>query len=293
MRVLILIALALLSTFGMARAQGLDRFAVSKIVHLGFIDGQAPFSFKAADGTPSGYAVDLCAEAIKSIAEKVPDVKVVYVETTLTDAFHDIVSGKIDLLCGAITATLARRQLVDFSQPIFITGMSALLRTDSPADIRSIVLGERQISRPRSPMLRAFASHTFGVRAGSTAEATLRRVMQIEGYGATILTYDSHEAGVAALEARQIDVYFADRGLLIGLLERDPAKSALQLADRWFTHEPYAIALARGDSDLRLLVDRSLTRTYMSPVYVDLLRKYFGDLAPMVAKTVLVQSLPE
>lgn len=292
-RFLLLGAFALMGFSGTASAQSLDRIAATKILHLGFIDGQMPFSAKGGDGRPSGYAIDLCNEVTKAVEVQVPDVKALYVETTLTDAFHDLVSGKIDLLCGAVTATLSRRELVDFSQPIFVSGVTAVLRRDSPDDVRSLVFDERQISRPRSPMLRAFATHTFGVRAGTTAETVLRKTMQIEGYGAAILEYDNHEAGIAALEAKQIDAYFADRSLLIGLLQHLHPTVDLQIADHWYTHEPYGLALTRGDWAFRLLVDQTLSKIYASPAYPALLRKYFGDLAPTIANTIAAQSLPE
>lgn len=289
----VLAAILLAAVPAVSSAQSLERLTATKILHIGFIDGEAPFAAKGADGAPAGYAIDLCKEVEKSIAARIPDIKAIYVETTLTDAFHDVVSGKIDLLCGAVTDTLSRRELVDFSQPIFITGISALLRRNAPADIRNLVLDAREVSPPRSPMLRTFATYTFGVRSGSTAADVLRQVMLAEGYNAAIVQYDSHEAGLAALAAKEIDAYFADRSLLIGLLRQRQPAAAFEVADRWFTHEPYGIALPRGDWEMRLLVDRTLSHFYASPSYVEVLDKYFGDQAPSIARTILMQSLPE
>lgn len=278
---------------GVAAAGTLDSIAAAKILHIGFIDGQSPFAAKAGDGTASGYAIDLCNAIATSLRQRVPDLQVVDVETNLTDAFHDIIVGKIDLLCGAVTETLSRRGLVDFSQPIFVTGVTALLRKDSPADVRDFVLSEPEISPPRSPMMRAFASHIFGVRAGSTAAETLREAIKRLGANASVIEYDSHEAGLAALQKREIDAYFADRGLLIGLLQKHPEAADLILGDRWFTHEPYAIGLPRGDADFRLLVDRVLTDFYNSPDFLPLLRLYFGNNTTAVANAILLQSLPQ
>ncbi len=39
----------------------------------------------------------------------------------------------------------------------------------------------------------------------------------------------------------------------------------LLIAKDYLTREPYALALARGDDDFRLLVDRTLARLYRSP----------------------------
>ena len=142
-------------------------------------------------------------------------------------------------------------------------------------------------------MMRAFASHIFGVRSGSTTAATLQKALQKIDSNATIIQYDTHEAGLAALRQRQIDAYFADRGLLLGLLQDKTDTTGLIIADRWFTHEPYAIALPRGDSDFRLAVDRALTRLYESPDFLPLLRTYFANNATAVASGILTQSIPE
>ena len=274
---------------GQAAADTLDDIAASKILHIGFIDDQAPFAAKEADGIVSGYAIDLCNRIAVSLRQQIPDLQVVEVETNLTDAFHDIITRKIDLLCGAVTDTLSRRELVDFSQAIFVTGMSALLRKDSPADVRDFMLAEPQVSPPRSPMMRAFASHIFGVRAGSTTAEKLREAIRKLGVNASVIDYETHEAGLTALRKREIDAYFADRGLLIGLLQKHPEDTDLLLADRWFTHEPYAIGLSRGDVDFRLLVDRALTdeeHTHLYRLYLDVKARNLNlncfDLPPML-----------
>ena len=134
---------------------------------IGFVADQAPFSDKVEGKSPQGYGIDLCrriAAEVNNSDEPTPE----YVGTNLNDAFRSISEGRIDLLCGAITITLGRRRFVDFSQPIFRTGAGALLRIDSPRDLRDLFLGERTISPPRSPQMRAFATSLIGVRTGST-----------------------------------------------------------------------------------------------------------------------------
>lgn len=120
------------SAYGPADAQTLDTIRQSKIIRLGYIADEKPFSFKKADGSPAGYAIDLCRRIADEIGLNVSGLKKNYIETTLSDGFGAVKDGKIDLLCGATTINLARRENVDFSQPIFLTGASALLRKDSP-----------------------------------------------------------------------------------------------------------------------------------------------------------------
>jgi len=89
-----------------------------------------------------------------------------------------------------------------------------------------------------------------GVRKGSSTEVALSKAIDAGKYSAEIVTYGTHAEGLAALEDRDIDAYFADRALLIGLLERSPDSAILILGTRLLTRETYGIALRRGDSDL-------------------------------------------
>lgn len=278
---------------GAASAQTLERIAATKTIHIGFIPDQAPFAIPNPDGPPTGYAIDLCNRVVVKIRGIVPGISVSYVETNLADAFDAVAAGQIDLLCGAVTATLGRRETVDFSEPIFVTGASALLRTDSPRDLRELFLGERTISPPRSLEMRSFQTSHVGVRADTTTETLLRRAVSDGGYAATVVRYPTHEEGLAALEAREIDAYFADRALLIGLLDRAQHPSRLILGSRLLTQEAYGIAMARGDTDLRLLVDRVLSALYATPDFALLLATYFGDKSAEFQSQIKASAMPE
>ena len=133
MKRLVFLGLAFgLSAYGAASAQTLDTIRQSKTIRIGYIADEKPFSFKKADGSPAGYTIDLCRRIADDVGRSVTGLKKTYVETTLSDGFDAVKDGKIDLLCGATTINLSRRESVDFSQPVFLTGASALLRKDSP-----------------------------------------------------------------------------------------------------------------------------------------------------------------
>jgi ABC-type amino acid transport substrate-binding protein len=276
-----------------AAAQTLDRIAATKIVRIGFIADQAPFASKGADGAPVGYAIEICGRVVDELGRRVPGLKPEYVQTALTDAFEAVAAGRIDLLCGAVTTTLGRREMVDFSEPIFVTGASALLRSDAPRDLREFFLSERTISPPRSPELRPFAISSIGVRSGTTTDKALRAAILREGYKIAVVGFPTHLDGLTALESREIDAYFADRALLIGLLEkaRDPA--GLLVGTRLLTREPYGIALQRGDADLRLLVDKALTDFYATPEFAGLLTEYFGEAASAMQVQIRALAVPD
>jgi len=130
-----------------APAQTLERISTTKTIRIGFVPDQAPFAMLGPDGEPTGYAIDLCNQVVARIGQSVPGLSTGYTQLKLADAFASLAAGQVDLLCGALTITLRRRETVASSEPIFVTGASALLRSDSPQDLRELFLASTRSAR--------------------------------------------------------------------------------------------------------------------------------------------------
>ncbi|MCD2180867.1 amino acid ABC transporter substrate-binding protein [Rhizobium sp. GN54] len=288
MRRLLLASLALCLSALATAAATLDTIAKRGTVRIGYIADQAPFSSSQAGAEPAGYAIDLCGRIVDEIEHQFPQLKREYVEMTLANGFDEVRNEEIDLLCGSITVTLQRRETVDFSQPIFLTGASALLRKDSPDYLQTLFLDGPAVhavsERP--------ATNVIGMRANTTTTATLHEALAIQESKTRLADFNTHEDGLKALEDRKIDAYIADQALLVSLAKRARDPSALKVGDRLITHEPYAIALRRGDADFRLLADRALTEFYLSDDFLPLLETYFGAEAPMLHTQIIMQHVP-
>lgn len=250
MRVIVkvlLLAVIVLSP-GLAAAQTLDRIKESGIIRLGVREDAAPFSWRTENGGIAGYSVDLCVAVAQYIKLdlKMDDLQAELVTVTAADRFDAVVDGKIDLLCEATSATLSRRERVDFSLPTYIDGASVLVRPDGPESFTGL------------------AGHRIGVLHGTTTEKSLGEALQQEGVKAELVTVASHDEGADQLQAGKIDAYFADRTILQFMLFGDPDLKGYKLADRYFTYEPYAMALPLGDSAYRIAVDRALSKIYRS-----------------------------
>ena len=70
---------------------------------------------------------------------------------------------------------------------------------------------------------------------------------------------------------------FGDRPILLEAAEGGSSADQLIVLDRLFTHEPVALAVRRGDEDIRLTVDRTLSRLFRSEVFRDIYVKWFGE----------------
>ena len=200
-----------------------------------------------------------------------------FVPVGAEDRFTAIRDGTIDLLCGATTATLSRRELVDFSLPTFIDGASVLYLKDGPADFEGL------------------AGHKVGVRGGTTTEEALRNSLKKIGVDAQVVSVTDHKEGLRSLEAGEFSAYFADQGILLFLMLQSQSPDMLRLSGRFFTREPYALALPRGDSAFRLLVDRTLSRLYRTGKVRDYFSNAFGSAKPskLLEALFVVSALPE
>lgn len=291
MRRFLLAHLALCLTAFAAAAATLDTINERSSVRIGYIADEAPFSSSKPGANPTGYAIDLCGKIADEIEHQVPQLKREYIETTLAGGFDAVKNGEVDLLCGAITVNLKRREIVDFSQPIFLTGATALLRKDSPNYLQTLFL--------EKPAVRAVSEHVastrvIGVRANTTTGVTLREALATQVSKTKLADFQTHEDGLAALEDRKIDAYIADQALLASLASRARDPSSLEIGDRLFTHEPYAIGLRRDDADFRLLADRALTAFYLSDDFLPLLESYFGaEAAPMLHTQIIMEHVPD
>ena len=93
-----------------------------------------------------------------------------------TDRFDALAQGRIDLLCGAATATLERRRQVAFSIPIFPSGIGALVREDAPERLKAVLDGREPPYEPRwrgSPAL-VLAQRVLSARGGDDGGALAR-----------------------------------------------------------------------------------------------------------------------
>lgn len=277
--ILTFVAASLIALTFEAGAATLDRIKDTKTFRLGYRTDARPFAYKNERGDATGYAVDLCRRVAVNVksALDLEEIVVDYVEVSADNRFDMLEQGKIDILCGPTSVTLSRRERVDFSLYTFIDGASVLFKQDGPADFE------------------ALAGLRVGVRSGTTTQEALRNTLEQLGIEAKEFAVKSHQEGLARLESGDIAAYFADRVILVELLRTSAEPAKLVLSRRYFTHEPYALALARGDSDFRLLVDRTLSGLYRSGDIEPLFLDAFGDNAEptdILKMMYLMNSLP-
>ncbi|MCP3710073.1 putrescine-ornithine antiporter [Paraburkholderia sp. CNPSo 3274] len=256
------------------------RIEQSGTIRMGYLSDARPYAYKDASGQVTGYTVALCQKIVEQIRSEtgLTTLKPQWVPLSPGDNTRALREKRVDLVCGVLD-TLTNRQSMSVSIPVYPGGIGAVLRADAPAGLSEILSGEH----PSHPIWRAspaqlLSRQTVSVIADSPAQRWLAGKLGDFQISATVAPVTSLQAGLQKLIDCRSNVFFADRALLVAATHASPAANDLVVLDRRFTSVSVAIGMARGDNDLRLLVDRTLSRLYGSPAFVALYERSFGKL---------------
>jgi polar amino acid transport system substrate-binding protein/glutamate/aspartate transport system substrate-binding protein len=274
MRWVVALAALLLLSQSASAAGLLERIKESGVIRLGYRDDAEPYSYQDADGRPAGYVVDVCREVASRLGS---GIRPKFTLVPSTKRFEAVRDGQIDILCDPSSATIARREIVDFSLPVYLDGAAALSRTSLPAQRFEDFRGKR-----------------IGVLAGTTTEHVLNDALDSLGINANVIEVDDHRTGLDMLWADKLDIYFADRGILAAKL-RHADRPGFALSKQLFSYETYALALPRDNSAFRLAVDKALAELYRSGRINAIIRKTFGNapLDEMLKAMFVINALPD
>ena len=277
------VAASLLATGAMAQQSPntLGKIKAAKAINVAYSPDSLPFSFAEPGKDPAGYSIDICKRVIAQIGRAVgePNLKVNWIAGSTPDRLQMVASGKADLECANTTQTLTRLANVDFSGLIFIDAGGFIVRTDSTINKLADMGGKK-----------------IAVLKGTTTEARLRATLQRRLVNATVVQVDTGDQGLAMLESGGVDAYAGDKIKIVGLAlkAKDPAK--LVMLNEELSYEPYAMAMPRGDSALRLEVNRALTQVYLGGEIETIFAQWLGSLgrpSGLLAAMYLLYSIPE
>lgn len=253
----------------------------TKTITVAYRQDAAPFSFEDSNKQLSGFSIDLCRRVVGAIERQLNagSLQVRWVPVTVQNRFDVVAKGDADMECGASTVTLGRMRLVDFSSFIFVDGTGLLVRASLAANGLGDLGGKK-----------------IGVIAGTSNERALREALSARVLNATVVQVASREEGLQQVESGAIDAFASDRVLLMGMASKAKDAKALALLSDALSFEPYAIALPRGDWQLRLAVNTALAQIYRSGAIGEIYGRWFGSLGrpgPIIEATYLFGALPE
>ena len=284
MRTMIAFLLVLVFSPAFASPDTLARIAETGEFRIGFVPDAPPLSYVDGNGDASGYSIELCRHVANAVQTELGLQKMDITFTPLVsmpERLDAIENDKVDIECGATTVTLSRRERVDFTLMTFITGVAVLSRQESAINTIDDVAGA-----------------TVAVLHGTTTEAVIRNVIEVNDFDVNVVLINSHDEGMALLNDGKVTGYASDRAMLLGQVFRNEnAANEYALTRTALSFEPYALMIPRGDTKFRLVADKALASLYRSArirrIYQNWFGRYGEPLSPIVEAMYQFQAVSE
>ena len=206
-----------------------------------------PYEFHDGD-----KIVGIDAEIAQAIADEL-GMELEIEDIAFDSIIPEIVSGKADMALAGMTVTEDRKASVDFSDTYATASQMIIVKEDSeiagPDDLKGV---------------------TVGVQLGTTGDIY---VSDLEADGTTVERYNKGFEAVQALQQGKIDAV---------IIDGEPAKEfvkeaeGLKILDEAFTEEEYAIAVKKGNDELKEKINDALANLKESGKLDEIVAKYIS-----------------
>ena len=242
---------------GAQQKSTLDKIGETGTLTIGTRTGSPPFGYVNAKNEWVGFSIDLVEELIKPALEKKlgKTIKVEKKESTPPTRIPLLSSGAVDLIAETMTDTRTRRDSVDFSLTYFVTGAQFLVKKGSP------IKGIKNID---------------GKRIAAQQGSTNARIIREKAPKAVLREFPDQPAAFQALAQGQVDAYTNDGIQLAGLKAKAPNPAQWDIVGDFYSYEPYGMAMRKGESDFRNVVNSSLMDGIESGKFFEIYDKWFG-----------------
>ena len=278
---LVALAVMLASVAPAVAETTLEKIARTGTLTIGTRTGSPPIAYVNKQNEWVGFSIDLVEQLIiPAVSRKVgKPVKLEKKESTPATRIPLLSSGAVDLIAGTMTDTRPRRDSVDFSLTFFVTGAQFLVKKGSP------IRGIQDIG---------------GKRVGAQQGSTNARIIRERVPTAQLREFPDQPSGFQALAQGQVDTYTNDGIQIAGLRAKDPNPGDWEIVGDFYSYEPYGMAMRKGDSDFRAVVNNGLMEGIDSGKYFEIYEKWFGvnselpyAMDSQIRKFMIYQSVPK
>ena len=199
------------------------------------------------NGKVIGFDIDISKEVAKSLGKELK------IEDTAFDGLLPALeSGQVDMVIAGMTKTPEREKNVLFSEPYYLAAQKIIVRKNSPIKNKYEISGNK-----------------IGVQLGTTSDTIVSKIK-----GVNVVKLQSVPSVLQDLSSGKIDA---------AVLDEAPADqyvkgfSNLEVLPDSLGNEEYAIAIKKGNDDLKNQVDKVIDEMKKDGRYQELLKKYFGE----------------
>jgi len=217
-----------------------------------------PFGYVDSAGKNLGFDVDVAHLFAKALFGD--ENKVELVAVTSGNRIPFLQSGKIDIIIATVTVTEERKQVVEFSDPYFLSGGLLLVPKNSP------IKGVEDL-----------AGKTVAVIQGAIQDKDIEELAP----KASRIKFGKVSEAILAVKGGRADAFSQDDVLILTLAKENPD---LRPAGKPFTPRPYGIAVRKGDLEFIKWVNGQLARMKQDGTYDRLWKKYFGEVEAFLVR---------
>ena len=245
----ILLAFAMGSLCAVSWAQGKD-------LKVAIDPTYEPFTFKTADGKPTGFDVDIATALCEEIKRKC-----VFVEQGWDSMIPGLMARKYDAIISSMSITEERLKQVDFSDKYYSTPSRVLVKKDVKYTDPASIKGKK-----------------IGVLKASTQEKYA--LGELKPAGVEVISYDAQDQVYLDIRAGRLDGTVADILEVEGGFLSKPGSEAYQLVGpALFTPKYFGtgigVALRKGQGPLKEQINAAIKTLRANGKYKTINDKYF------------------
>ncbi|MNB75011.1 L-cystine-binding protein TcyA precursor [compost metagenome] len=231
-----------------AEQNSLETVKASGKLRVGTEGTYSPFTYHDADGTLTGFDVDIAREIAKRLG-----VEAEFIETQWDGIFAGMDAGRFDAIFNEVSITDERKVKYDFSEP-YVVSKAVLIVGEKNEDIKSF-------------------ADLKGKKAGQSLTSNLSDIARENG--AEIVAIEGFNQAIDLLISGRIDATVNDGLSFLDLKKQKPDVQIKQV-DEMAEGSRSAAVFLKGNEELVQAVDGALAAMKEDGTYLAISEKYFG-----------------
>lgn len=231
-----------------AEQNSLETVKASGKLRIGTEGTYSPFTYHDADGTLTGFDVDIAREIAKRIG-----VEAEFIETQWDGLFAGMDAKRFDVIFNEVSITDERKVKYDFSEP-YVMAKAVLIVSENNKDITRF-------------------ADLKGKKSGQSLTTNLADIARENG--AEIVSVEGFNQAIDLLVSGRIDATINDGLSYLDLKKQKPDVKIKQV-DEIAEGSQSAAVFLKGNDELIAAVDGALADMKEDGTYLNISEKYFG-----------------
>ncbi len=217
--------------------------------------GYAPFEYRNPNGQLEGFDIDIGNELCQRLERKC-----VWIDQSFDSLIPGLQARKFDLANSTMTATAARKKVIDFTTPLYIVPVKLMVKKGSGLE----------------PTAESLKGKRVGVQQGTTMESYANK--EWAPNGVQVISYPSYTNAFVDVAAGRLDATFQEAPTAVdGFLDK-PEGADYELSpmtlDVDIFNEPIAMGMRKGNK-LKAEIDAALESMLADGTIQGYAAKYF------------------